>query len=150
MQVENLAPDRTVFETGDQVFLSAAVSRNAHLYCYFAEAGGHLIRVLPNPTHPGSRVSANQALRIPDWMSPSPGFTLDAGTPGQESLMCLATEADAAASVPAALMGPGLRIIDGYKGVDSVQEAFVQALGEATVTVQTVRWKVQPRRNRSR
>ena len=39
------------------------------------------MRLLPNALQPHSLVSANNAVRIPDWMAPNPGFILDAGKP---------------------------------------------------------------------
>ena len=150
LQVENLVPDRSVFESGDQIFLSATVSRAAYLYCYMNEAGGNLIRLLPNATHPQAMVSANQTIRIPDWMSPTPGFLLDAGLPGQEAVMCLATATDATPLLPAALQGPALRVIEGYRGVGSVKQAFVTALGGQELSEQTAQWRVIPRQGNSR
>jgi hypothetical protein len=150
MQIENVVPDRSVFEAGDQIFLSATVSRAAYLYCYMAEAQGNLVRLLPNATHPQAMVSAAQAIRIPDWMSPNPGFMLDAGVPGTEGVMCLASAQDPLLKLPAALQAPALTVIGQYKGLASVREAFVAALGESGVVEQSVQWRVVPRQARSR
>lgn len=150
MQIENVVPDRTVFEAGDRIFLSATVSRAAYLYCYMAEAQGNLVRLLPNATHPQAMVSANQAIRIPDWMSPNPGFMLDAGLPGTEAVMCLASTQDPLNLLPTALQAPALTVISGYKGLDGLREAFAAALGDGGVAVQTQQWQVVPRQAKSR
>jgi hypothetical protein len=95
-------------------------------------------------------VSAAQAIRIPDWMSPNPGFMLDAGVPGTEGVMCLASAQDPLLKLPAALQAPALTVIGQYKGLASVREAFVAALGESGVVEQSVQWRVVPRQARSR
>jgi hypothetical protein len=92
----------------------------------------------------------SQAIRLPDWMSPNPGFMLDAGLPGQEAVMCLATPADALPLLPAALQRQALQVIEGYRGVGSVKEAFVAALGAQAVVEQTAQWRVIPRQGTSR
>lgn len=146
MQIENIVLDKSVFESGEQIFLSATLSKASHLYCYLSEAGGNVIRLLPNATNPASLVSANQAIRIPDWMSPTPGFVLDTGVPGTEAVICVATNEDALPKLPAPLQGSGLTVIPGYKGVGSVKEAFTQAVGESGYVEQTLQWSVIPRR----
>lgn len=145
MQVENLVSDKTVFEQGTQIFLSATVSRSAHLYCYMAAQGG-LMRLLPNPTNTSSQVSANQAVRIPDWMVPNPGFVLDAGSPGDESVTCMASDADLMNRLPENLQGPGLRPITGVSGMQAVKDAFKAAAGDTALTEQTMTWRVLPKR----
>ncbi|RYF79927.1 MAG: DUF4384 domain-containing protein [Comamonadaceae bacterium] len=91
MQIENPVRDRTAFEAGTQIFASATVSRTSHLFCYLHDSNGNVVRVLPNMANPSSLVSANQAIRLPDWMVPYPAFVLEAGTQGREALMCVAT-----------------------------------------------------------
>ena len=145
LQIKNLVADKTVFETGQQVFLSATLSRAAHLYCYLSEANGNVIRLLPNAGNPSTLVSANQSIRIPDWMSPNPGFILDAGQPGTESVACLATPNDVTPSLPAGLQGPGLRVIEGYKGLDSVRQAYQAVVGEQGLAEKALQWRVVAR-----
>lgn len=150
MQIENLVADKTVFEQGTQIFLSATVSRNAHLYCFMEQAKGGLMRLLPNPVNSSSQVSAHQAVRIPDWMVPNPGFVLDAGAPGQESVMCVASDNDLQTRLPEALQGPGLRPVEGMTGMQSVRDAFRAAAADQGITEQTLSWRVLPRRNGTR
>lgn len=146
MQIENIVLDKSVFESGEQIFLSATLSKAAHLYCYLSEAGGNVIRLLPNATNPASLVSANQAIRIPDWMSPTPGFVLDTGVPGTEAVICVATNDDVMPKLPAPLQGAGLTLVSGYKGVGSIKEAFDKTLGDSGFVAQTLQWTVIPRR----
>ena len=148
LQMENLVVDKTRFEQGTQIFLSATVSRAAHLYCYLQSSNGQVQRVLPNSTNRESLVSANQTVRIPDWMAPNPGFILDAGAPGEEAAACFATADDVYEQLPAPLQVEGLQLIEGYQGMDSVQQAFEQAATGTELTSQRMQWTSVPRRNR--
>lgn len=146
LQVENPVPNRTRFEQGTQIFLSVRVSRAAHLYCYVQDSKGRLMRLLPNQTNPASLVSANQVVRVPDWMVPNPGFVLDAGLPGEEIVMCLATAEDVMPALPASLQVPALTPILGLSGMDSVSAAFTTAAKTTELASQRAAWTVLPRR----
>lgn len=148
LQIENPQPagERPAFAEGEQVFLSATVSRTSHLYCYFADSSGAVMRLLPNLLQPHSLVSANQAIRIPDWMAPNPGFILDAGRPGREAVMCLATHEDALAKLPAEMQAPPLAPLPSVQNLDDLRRRFAQAVGAENLMTQTVQWLVGPRR----
>jgi len=86
LQIENVMLGRSQFEVGEQVFLSATVSRASHLACYLSNATGGVIRLIPNPMSNRSQVGANQAIRLPDWMSPNPGYMIETASPGIEGV----------------------------------------------------------------
>lgn len=146
LQIENVLLDRTAFEVGEQVFLSATVSRASYLQCYLADATGTVIRLLPNQANTTGWVSANQALRIPDWMSPNPGFIMDAASPGTEGVACFATDEDSTPRLPKALRGPPLKPIPNYRALERLNEAFAAAWGSEGYTGNAVYWQVVPRR----
>lgn len=147
LQIENVFLDRTAFEVGEQIFLSASVSRASYLQCYLAEATGNVIRLLPNQANPLGWVSANQAIRIPDWMSPNPGFIMDAASPGTEGVACFATDEDSTPRLPEELRGPPLKPIKGYRTLEQLNEAFAAAWGTRGYTGNAVYWNVVPRRS---
>ena len=146
LQIRNILLDRTAFESGEQIFLSAMLSRASYLYCYMGNSNGTVIRLLPNGTNSSGWVSANQALRIPDWMSPNPGFVMDAGSPGTEGVACFATDEDSFAQLPAALRGMAFKLTEGYRSLDDVERAFAQTLGADGYTRNTLLWQVLPKR----
>ncbi|MFT3776776.1 MAG: DUF4384 domain-containing protein [Ottowia sp.] len=148
LQIENPQPvgERPAFTEGEQIFLSARVSRASHLYCYFSDATGSVMRLLPNALQPSSLVSADQAIRIPDWMAPNPGFILDAGKPGTESVICVATTEDASPRLQEETQAPALTALKGVRGVQGIQERFAAALGADGQVSRTIQWSVQPRR----
>ena len=148
LQMENLVVDKTKFEQGTQIFLSATVTRAAHLYCYLQASNGKVQRILPNATNRESLVSANQTIRIPDWMTPNPGFILDAGAPGEEAAACFATGDDVSAQLPLAMQVEGLQLIEGFDGMDSIQKAFEQAAVGTELATQRMQWTSLPRRSR--
>lgn len=146
LQIENVLLDRTAFEVGEQIFLSATVSRASYLQCYLSDATGTVMRLLPNRANTSGWVSANQALRIPDWMSPNPGFVMDAASPGTEGVACFATDDDASMRLPEDLRGPPLKPIANYRTLEKINEAFAGVWGAAGYTGNAVYWNVVPRR----
>ena len=147
IQIENPLPagERVAFEEGDQVFLSATVSRNSYLYCYFQDAQGGVMRLLPNSVNPHALVTAHLAVRIPDWMTPNPAFIMDAGKPGTEKVGCFASDTDPQALLPAPLQGPALKNMPGYKTLDDVDEAFGKGLGSNSYVRGGIQWQVVPK-----
>ena len=148
LQIENPQPagERPPFSQGEQIFLSATVSRASHLYCYYVDSAGAVMQLLPNALQPHSLVSANQAIRIPDWMAPNPGFILDAGRPGTEGVICIATAEDAVPKLPTDMQVPPLAVMKGVQGTEGVLARFAAATGQGAHVSQVVQWTVQPRR----
>jgi hypothetical protein len=148
LQIENPQPasERPAFTEGDQIFLSATVSRASHLYCYYADRSRGVMRLLPNGLQPNSLVSANHAIRIPDWMAPNPGFILEAGSPGTEGVICVATQEDVAPKLPTEMQVPALTLMSGVQGAQGVLERFTAMTGKNGQVSQSIQWIVQPRR----
>lgn len=146
MQIENVLIGRTAFEVGEQIFVSAALSRASHLYCFLHEAGGTVMRLLPNSTNPSSLTGAGQAVRIPDWMSPMPGFIMDPTSAGTERVGCFATDEDVSARLPMVVGAPALAALPGVTGLDAVNDAFVRILGKDGFSSATLQWAVVARR----
>lgn len=146
LQIENVLVERTAFEVGEQIFLSASVSRASYLYCFLHQAEGTVMRLLPNATNPSALISANQAIRIPDWMSPTPGFIMDATSAGTEFVGCFATDKDATTRLPDLLRATPLATLKGIVNLDVINTAFKVALGDDGYTGASVRWTVVPKR----
>jgi len=148
IQIENPLPagERAAFEEGEQVFLSVHLARAAHLYCYFADSQGGIMRLLPNSIHPNALTPANLSVRIPDWMTPNPGFIMDAGKPGTEQVACFASETDPLTRLPAPLQSAALKNLQGYHTLDDVADGFAQALGATGFARGEIAWQVAPRR----
>jgi len=146
MQIENVMTGRDAFEAGEQIFLSATVSRASFLYCYMWEERGVVMRLTPNDVNSASAVPAGIAARLPDWMSPSPAFVLDGGGPGRQGVVCYATEDEVTDQLPEALRGPALEPIAGVRSAAAVDEAFTQALGAEGFGRAALQWTVAPPR----
>ena len=142
LQLENPLVGRTAFEVGEQIFLSASLSRASYLYCFLHEAGGTVMRLLPNATNPSALISANGAIRIPDWMSPTPGFIMDATSAGTEQVGCYATDNDVADKLPNLLAGTALTAIKGLASLQSIDQAFDTAVGKNAYTSSQIQWLV--------
>ena len=145
LQLENPLVGRTAFEVGEQIFLSASLSRASYMYCFLQEAGGTVMRLLPNATNPNALISASNAIRIPDWMSPTPGFIMDATSAGAESVGCYATDTDVADRLPALLTSTALVAINGTTNLQNIDEAFDATLGKQSYTSSRIQWLVAPK-----
>ncbi len=145
LQVENVLLGRSEFQVGEQVFLSSTVSRTSHLACYLSDSSGNVMRLLPNAVTTQTVALANHAVRIPDWMSPNPGFVLTTTAPGTEAVMCMATDDDVIDKLPPSLQGPGLRPLADFNSLEDVATAYSMALGDKGYTRQKVEWTVAPK-----
>ena len=149
IQIKNpsaVGQENATFEEGEQVFLSATVARASHLYCYFVDSSGGVMRLLPNSVNPNAITPANLAVRLPDWMTPNPAFIMDAGKPGTEGVGCFAAAKDPADKLPAPLQGAALKTVPGYKSLEDVNTAFAAAIGRDQYVRNGTQWTVTPRR----
>jgi len=144
MQIENTVKDRTAFPPGTNIFASVTVSRAAHLFCYLNDANGNVVKLLPNLLHPDSLVSANQAIRLPDWMVPYPAFVLTSGKQGSEALMCVASNEDPMTRMPQELNAGALTPIHGVKTLGEMRKHFETAVGADKMAAQTLEWRILP------
>ena len=142
LQLENPLVGRPAFEVGEQIFLSASLSRASYLYCFLHEAGGTVMRLLPNATNPSALISSNMAIRIPDWMSPTPGFIMDATSAGAEQVGCYATDTDIASKLPALINTAALTAIKDVRSLDSIDQAFDKDVGKQAYTATRLQWLV--------
>ncbi len=145
LQIENVMIGRNAFEVGEQVFISATVSRNAFISCYLSNASGSVIRLLPNALS-RAFVTANQAIRLPDWMSPNPGYVIETAGAGTEGLLCVATDEDVSAKLPTALSAPPFTPLQGIVGLSDVVSGYEKALGAQVFSQSTLEWRVAARR----
>ena len=145
LQLENPLVGRPAFEVGEQIFLSASLSRASYLYCFLHEAGGTVMRLLPNVTNPSALISASNAIRIPDWMSPTPGFIMDATSAGTERVGCYATDTEVADKLPAILAGTALAVIKGVANLQSIDQAFDTLGSNQPYTTAKIQWLVAPK-----
>jgi hypothetical protein len=146
LQIENVMMGRSQFEVGEQVFVSATVSRASHLACYLSNATGGVIRLIPNPMSNQSQVSANQAIRLPDWMSPNPGYMIETASPGTEGVLCVATDDDVTQRLPEAMRTEAFTPMPGIQGLKDIAKHYTEALPKGQFTSSTMEWRVAPRR----
>jgi len=144
MQIENMVKDRSAFTPGTQIFASVTVSRAAHLFCYINDANGNIVRLQPNHLSASSLVSANQAIRLPDWMVPFPAYVINAGAKGHEALMCIASDEDPMTRMPTQLNMPALTPITAVQTLDQLRREFESAVGEKHMAAQTLEWNILP------
>ena len=145
LQLENPLVGRPAFEVGEQIFLSASLSRAFYMCCFLHEAGGTVMRLLPNPNNPNALISAGNAIRIPDWMSPTPGFIMDATSAGTETVGCYATDTDVADKMPVLLTSTSLAALKGVNSLQNIDKSFDAAVGKQAYTASRIQWLVAPK-----
>lgn len=145
LQIENILMGRSKFEVGEQIFLSATVSRSSYLYCYLSSSSGSVMRLLPNAISPRAVLAAGQTLRMPDWMSPNPGYVIDAAAPGKEGLLCIATDNDVYAKLDDDLQAAGLTPIPNVVGLSDLLQRYTNSLNNE-FTHAAIYWDVVPKK----
>jgi hypothetical protein len=146
IQIENVLLGRTEFELGEQVFLSVTLAQTGFLSCYLSNASGGIIRLIPNVLSSQSQVAGQFAVRLPDWMSPNPGYVIETAGVGTEGVLCLATPEVMADKLPEPLKSPAFARLQGVKGFDDIVKAYQEAAGEMPLAHGRVSWQVGPRR----
>lgn len=147
MKIENPVRDRTEFAPGTQIFASATVSRAAYLYCYLRDANGNVVQIQPNMANSSPLVSANEALRLPDWMAPYPAYLLQAGRQGHEELICIAADENLKPQLPEAMQVPALTPINGFSTLQQVLDAYTTAAQGKPIANAMLAWRIQPAGN---
>ncbi len=145
LQIENILMGRSKFEVGEQIFLSATVSRSSYLYCYLSNSSGSVIRLLPNAISPRAVLSAGQTLRMPDWMSPNPGYAIDAAAPGKEGLLCIATDEDVYSKLGEDLQVAGLTPLPNVAGLPDLLQRYSNKLNDQ-FSYSAIYWDVIPKK----
>jgi Domain of unknown function (DUF4384) len=148
MKIENIpSPGNRMgssFEVGEQLFMSAVLGQTAHMWCYYEDALGHTMRIYPNSTHRHSLTQANRAIRLPDWMTPNPGFYIEATDPGAEQVMCMALPQDALASptLPSMLSATSFQLLKSVS-LTQIKAAFEQLSPADPLITASVKWDVR-------
>lgn len=146
IQVENVLLGRNEFEVGEQVFLSVSLDRAGYLSCFLANPSGSIIRLIPNLLSSQSKVPGNFAVRLPDWLSPNPGYVIETTGVGTEGVLCLSVLDSKFDILPEALKAPAFTRLPGLNGFDDIVSQYKETLGESSIVHNRVMWKVGPKR----
>jgi len=76
---------------------SVQVSGNAFVYCFYQQSDGEVLRVFPNRFQPDAHVSAGEIVSIPGL---SASFKIRLESPGNEELMCVASDRELVQHLP--------------------------------------------------
>jgi hypothetical protein len=99
---------------------SLQVSGNAYVSCFYQQSDGEVLRVFPNRFQPDAHVAAGEIVSIP---GPSAGFKIRLENPGQEELMCIASDRELAHHLPRELQGRDLVPMP-VESLDALAEHF--------------------------
>lgn len=89
--------DPAVYRSGEEITVSLSTSADAHVYCYYQQGNGTVMKVFPNRFRPESRVRKGEVLLLPG----EDGFKIIADARGtRENLMCMASYVDIDKDLP--------------------------------------------------
>ena len=81
-----------VYQVGEIMQLSVSIDRSAHLYCFYQDATGNVMRILPNDNTPNNFIQAGRVLTLP---SASDIYTIVFQDPGTtETVFCLSSSSE--------------------------------------------------------
>jgi|GEM_PF-1320575 len=96
-----------VYRAGELMSIRVSVSTDAHVYCYYQQASGEVLKLFPNRYVPNAKVSADTELFIPGGH-----FRLIPEKPrSKEQIMCMASYTDIDSDLPAELSKRNLQIV---------------------------------------
>lgn len=88
------------YKVGESVELQVSVTSDAHVYCYYQQGDGGVVKIFPNRFRPYSVIAANEPLDIPG----AGRFQIKTDRAGQqERVMCMASYEDIDKNLPAEL-----------------------------------------------
>ena len=109
------------YEVDRELHFYASVNRDAHIYCYYADAFGNVARVFPNQFQQESFRPAGVSVAIPDENA---GFDIILDHAGaDERVACLASTEDLITRLPEALQLPDLMPIPN-RSIDDIVDAY--------------------------
>jgi len=97
--------DAPVYRIGEPFSLLVGLDRAAWLYCFYRQADGAIVRIVPNRHLPAARLAGGRIHAVPGRDA---AFALIADAPaGNESVTCFATSEDVQTRLPAPLRAGG-------------------------------------------
>ncbi len=97
-----------VYRAGESVELEVRVSTDAHVFCYYQQGDGGVIKLFPNRFRPYSGIAANETLSIPG----TGNFQIKTDRAGQsERIMCMASYEDIDQKLPFELKDKDLQAL---------------------------------------
>jgi Domain of unknown function (DUF4384) len=116
---------KPVYQVDQSLDLTAIVSQDSYVYCYYQDGGGTVTRIFPNQFQPDAHVIAGRTLAIPGEAR----FDIVFDRPrAREAVACLASAAELGMRLPPALKTPDLRpmpvhsldeVVAAYRHIDS-------------------------------
>ncbi len=121
LDLEASSENDGAFTLDSELTLWATPSRDAHVYCYYADANGSVARIFPNRFQPNSQLNGGDTVQVP---SDEAGFDIVLDRSGEEEqIACVASSRELALRLPEAMKQQDLTAIP-VASVDDVIDAF--------------------------
>ncbi len=126
------------YTVGERLDMTAQVSDDAYLYCYYSDEAGKIARVYPNRYTPNAYLNAGQSISIP---SPNAGFSIEFSEVGQrQEVLCLASKQELGVKLPVSFKAADLEPI-GAASLEDVVQTF-QRLDQDSLAYQRMKLTV--------
>jgi hypothetical protein len=126
---------------GRAMQLNVSVQQNAHAVCWYQDAAGQIMQVLPNPKQPHSLLVARSSVRVPNAAAEEL-FSIVPEKAGTEKALCVAMADSAPLQLPAGLNGPALRAIKSWPSLEALREQLDASLRERGAQFAITQWQV--------
>ncbi|MFP2514181.1 DUF4384 domain-containing protein [Buttiauxella agrestis] len=134
-------PDKPVYSLNENVTFTVHTNREAWLYCYYENSKGVITKIYPTIFQESQRVSGLGFLTIPPKKTPDL-FAFTMTNPGDESLLCAATEQQLdEEKIPDLFKSDFTAINSAFKNV-SLQNTL-KGLSTGDIAFGSVDWKVK-------
>jgi peptidoglycan hydrolase-like protein with peptidoglycan-binding domain/curli biogenesis system outer membrane secretion channel CsgG len=118
-----------VYQVNQSLDLTAIVSQDSYVYCYYQDGGGAVTRIFPNQFQPDAHVIAGRPLKVPGEAR----FDIVFDRPhAHEAVACLASPAELGLRLPPTLKTPDLKPMP-VKSLDEVVAAYHRLDGAGVV-----------------
>ena len=110
-----------VYRVGENLEFGVRVSQDAYIYCFYRQADGTVIKILPNQFAPNVRIPANFPYQFPDERM---RFKLRLSKPhGAEAIICFAADRNVSDDLPSDVRSVDLAPLAGFSQ-DQLTEIF--------------------------
>lgn len=131
--------DDPVYYIGDKLNLMVQLESDAWLYCFYRQADGRMVKIIPNQFHREALVKGGRVLTLPGRIMP---FDLNIGEPpGIELVKCFALSRDVTSDLPDELQALDFTFLP--EGMDFRLPTIFRSLDNVTMSEASIVITVQ-------
>jgi len=130
--------DPIVFKSGESIEFSVTATVDAHLYCYYQQADGKVMKIFPNRFSKREKITANRIIQFPD----DKRYQIRADKRGSsEQIMCMASYENIEEKLPFTLAEKDFQPLP-VKSIENIY-AFYKSIGGTIPLRKTLKIEIQ-------